>query len=79
MVLLDVFELLVDAFERLGRLAAVAHEDDALNDVGFVVVADDVRGVARRRSRRCATSFTRTGTPVLLGDDDVLDVVDVVE
>ena len=57
-VLADVVDALVDALERLERLAAVAHEHDALHDVGLVVVADDAEPrrvadlhVARRRAR----------------------------
>ena len=56
-VLADVVDALVDALERRLRLAAVAHEDDALHDVGVVVVADDAeprRGADVRRRRRPA-------------------------
>ena len=42
----DVVDALVDALQRRLRLAAVAHEDDALDDVRLVVVADDAE--ARR-------------------------------
>ena len=77
-VLADVVDALVDAGERRRRLAAVAHEDDALDDVGVVVVTDDAE--ARRRAdlgrRRCPS---RARDALLLGDDDVLDVVHVAQ
>ena len=60
-VLPDVLDALVDALERRRRLAAVAHEDDALHDVGLVVVADDAEARRVRRSSTSATSRTRTG------------------
>ena len=37
----DVVDALVHAFDRLQRVAAVAHEHHALHDVGLVVLADD--------------------------------------
>ena len=65
-VLADVVDALVDALERLQRVAAVAHEHDALHDVGLVVLADDAeaRRVAdstrrRRRARAPARPSAR--------------------
>ncbi len=54
-ILPDEVDAVVDAFERRRRLAAVAHEDDALHDVGIVVVTDDAearRGADGRHWRR---------------------------
>ena len=76
-VLADVVDALVDALERRRRLAAVAHEDDALDDVRRRRRARRCRGAARSRSSTSATSRDADGTSLLLGDDDVLDVVDV--
>ena len=70
----DVLDALVHALERLQRVAAVAHEHDALHDVGVVVLADDAEARRASRPTRRATSRTRTGTPLVLGDDDVADV-----
>ena len=70
----DVVDPLVDPLERRLRLAAVAHEDDALHDVGLVVVADDAE--ARRVADVDVGDVPHAdGRPLLLGDDDVLDVV----
>ncbi len=73
-VLADVLDALVDALERLERVAAVAHEHDALHDVGLVVLARRCRGAARRPIATSATSRTRIGVPLLRGDHDVADV-----
>ena len=57
-----------------GRLAAVAHEHDALHDVRLVVVADDAE--ARRVADVDVGDVLHADRrPLLLGDDDVLDVV----
>ena len=47
-ILPDVVHAFVNAANRLHRIAAVAHEHDALHDVGLVVLADDAQ--ARRRA-----------------------------
>ena len=62
--------------ERVRRLAAVAHEDDPLDDVRLVVVTDHAE--ARRVPDLDGADVAHAdGDPLLLGDDDVLDVVDV--
>ena len=77
-VLPDVVDPLVDPLERRRRLAAVAHEDDALHDVGLVVVPDDAE--ARRVPEvHVGDVADADGDALLLGDDDVLDVVHVMD
>ena len=78
-VLADVVDALVDAVERRRRLAAVAHEHDALHDVGLVVVADDAEARRVADARPSATSRTRTGVPFCAAIDDVADVVHVAD
>ena len=71
-------DALVDALQRLRRLAAVAHEHGALDDVVVVVVADDAeaRRVADLDGRDVAHADRNAGAR---GDDDGLDVVHVLE
>ena len=72
---LDVLDPLVDALQGRGRLAAVAHEHDALHDVVVVVLADhaEAGGVADVDGGDVADA---DGDALLLDDDDILDVVD---
>ena len=58
---------------RLQRVAAVAHEHDALHDVGLEVLADDAepRRVADEHARDVAHAHRHA---LGLGDDDVADV-----
>ena len=59
----------------MSGLAAVAHEDDALHDVGVVILAHDAQP-RRVPIQTLARSRTRTGTPLLLEDHDVADVLE---
>ena len=83
-VLADVLEPLVHAFQGVRRLSAVAHEDDALDDVRVVVVADDAE--ARREADLDVRDVLHANGDARglavhgrLGHDDVLDVVDVAD
>ena len=69
----DLVDLLVDVVERLQRVAAVAHEDGALHDVGIEILADDPQ--ARRVSDRDVGDVAHAHRrAVLLGDDHLADV-----
>ncbi len=72
-ILPDVIDLRVDALEGRLRLAAVAHEDDALHHVGVVVVAHDAE--PRREADVDVGHVPDAHRGALLGrHHDVLDV-----
>src|SRR5260370_10036888 len=73
-VLADVLEALVDAFQGLRRLGAVTHQNDSLNDVRILVEADNAK-------TRCEADvdignvFDTYRSSLLLCDDAFLDVL----
>jgi hypothetical protein len=72
-VLPDVVDLRVDALQRRLGLAAVAHEDDALDDVGIVVEPDEAEP-RREADVDVGHVADADGRSLELGHDDVLDV-----
>ncbi len=74
----DVVDAPVDAAEGRRRLAAVAHQHDALHDVGVVVVPDDPQAW-RGANRDIGDVANPDGDAVGLVDDYVLDVVHVAD
>ena len=69
----DLVDLVVDVVERLQRVAAVAHEDRPLHDVGVEILPHDPQ--ARRMPDRDVGDVAHAdGRSVLLGDDHLADV-----
>ncbi len=77
-VLADVVDAIVNALEGARRLAAVAHQNDALHDVRLAVAADETE-TRREADVGVGDVLHADGDAVLLGDDDVFDVVRVAE
>jgi hypothetical protein len=74
-ILRNVVHAIVNAPDGLQRIAAVAHEHDALNHVGLVVAPDDAQARRSAHAYRRPRRGPERERPWQLADGDITDVL----